>query len=133
MKKLISILVVGLSITSCGGARAPDSLIATRANNIDLLTTACGEGNGNTITATWDRPTTYTDDTPLDVSQISGYVIYYGVQPGSYTTEIDIQDANTNNCVISNLPGDVTYYIVVTVKTIDGKQSNYSNEIVRRL
>ncbi len=103
-----------------------------------LLLTACKSGEKEVTvtvphsiiigdsTLTWDQPTTYSNNDPLTVS---GYKVYYGTAPGTYSGVIDINKNSTTNDVTGLFSGaSGTYYFVVKAYDSSGVESNYSNE-----
>jgi peptidoglycan hydrolase-like protein with peptidoglycan-binding domain len=78
------------------------------------------------IALSWIAPSTNTDGTPLN--NIAGYKIYYGKSSGTYTNSIDV--GYVNSSTISNLP-DGIYYLAATVYDTLGRESAYSNEVIR--
>ncbi|MGB9701066.1 MAG: fibronectin type III domain-containing protein [Thermodesulfobacteriota bacterium] len=74
-----------------------------------------GEGGGSSsLTLAWDKPETNADGTPL--TDLAGYVVYYGFEPDFYFHQEKIigkQEVSETSITIRNLyPG--TYYFVVT-------------------
>ena len=100
-----------------------------------------------TVTASWTRPTTKTDGTPLPSGDIDGYVLYYGqqskidrCQPGPmqkldvscYQTAIDITNgAATAREFTLSISADSTYYFALSTYDEAGALSDYSNELAR--
>lgn len=58
---------------------------------------------------------------------VAGYVIYYGVAPGSYTSQIDV-GAKTSHS-IAGLTNGLPYYFTVRAYTANRVFSNPSNEV----
>ncbi len=78
-------------------------------------------------TITWTNPTEREDGTLLPVSEIGGYKIYYGAEPGDYQNEIVIEGPRTAHTV--DFPAGDTY-VVMTVIDTDGRESQYSAEFL---
>ena len=51
------------------------------------------------VTLTWNAPTTRTDGSPLSLSEISKYRVYYGQTSGVYTLQQDV--ANPGTLIVS--------------------------------
>lgn len=75
---------------------------------------------------------------PSSDTNVTGYVIYYGTNSGSYarnfvdptggyTWHVDV--GNQTTATLSNLPPGVTYHFVVTAYTAGGVESLPSNEV----
>ena len=60
-------------------------------------------------------------------SDLAGYKVYYGTQPGTYGTIADVQKATSYQ--ISNVQNGSTYYVVVTSYDNSGNESSHSTEI----
>ena len=90
---------------------------------------AAGTGSGS-VTLNWTAPMLNEDGT--DLTDLVGYVIYYGVQSGQYTEEIPINNPTVTTYVVEGLaPG--TYYFVATAKNADDIESRYSGEAVKQV
>jgi len=72
----------------------------------------------------WTPPVT--DANGSSLTDLGGYIVYYGTRPGSYTQGIDV--GNTTAYKIANLIPGTTYYFAVTAYDISGNESYYSNE-----
>lgn len=73
----------------------------------------------------WVAPTTRSDGTPLSLSELAGYTLYYGTSQGSYTDSIGIDDTYATSLTVTDLPVG-TYYFVMTVRDTNGLESDYS-------
>jgi len=87
--------------------------------SVDVTQTATGS-----VTLSWSPPTQNTDGTNLD--DLAAYKIYYGVSPGDYTNQIQIDNPGVTLYVVDNLSPN-TYYFVSTSINADGIESDYSN------
>ncbi len=79
---------------------------------------------------TWVGPTFRADNvTPLLVSEIAGYNIYYGTATGVYPTTLPmVTPGSSVGTTLTFSPG--TYYLVITTVDTAGRESIYSNEVV---
>ncbi len=105
-----------------------------------ILLTACGGGAGetssdtqNTTTASgkvleWTAPSTRTDSTPLSLSEIQGYRVYYGTSPNNLTMLVDLNDDTITDFRVDSIPSG-NYYFAVTAYDMDGVESGFSNII----
>lgn len=82
-------------------------------------------GHAESVSLTWDAPTTNTDATPL--TDLAGYNIYYGTSTGVYGSPVDV--GHTRCAVISGLTVGTTYYFAATAYDISANESAYSNEV----
>ena len=75
-------------------------------------------------TVTWSMPSLNTDGTPL--TDVSGYLIYYGTSPANLAQSVLVTGAGVTSGVVSGLvPG--TYYFAVTTINSAGTASTLSN------
>ena len=92
---------------------------------------ACGSGSetsGQFPSLSWVAPSEREDGTPIALSEIAGYRVYYGVTVGEYPHHFDITDSTSVQTNLQNLPpGD--YVFVITTLDTDGRESEYSNEV----
>jgi hypothetical protein len=95
---------------------------------LSLFSCASG-GSGSEATMSWVAPAEREDGTPLALSEISGYRIYYGTKSGVYQGQIYIDDGSATQKQLSGIPSG-TYYAVVTTIDTEGRESQYSSEIV---
>ena len=70
-------------------------------------------------TLAWDRAPSHTN--------LSAFVLKYGVTSGSYTGQVSVA-GNTTTATVNNLTPGVTYYFVVTAKDAADLESDPSNQ-----
>jgi len=92
------------------------------------ILSACGSAHRGTLAIDWVAPSQRTDGTPLLLSEIETYNLYYGNSPGDYQYTIDNTNVTSNSIYITDFPGG-TYYFVLTTVTYDGLESRFSEEI----
>jgi len=128
-KKLFPVLIIILlvtvtAVTGCGGG-------GSGATAAPAVADGSGSGGGNATGATgvvelsWNAPTTNTDGTPL--TDLAGYKIHYGTEPGAYTAAFAIGKVTTYTFA---LPAG-TYYFAVTSHDTLGSESALSNEVAK--
>jgi|GEM_PF-2650733 len=110
-----------LTCSGAGGS-ASDSVVVT-VNAPPLV---------QDLTLSWIAPVEREDGTPISMAEIAGYRVYYGTSPGSYTNQVDVQGGSTMQVTLTNLTKGA-YYIVVTTYDSDGRESAYSQEVVKIL
>ncbi len=81
-------------------------------------------------TLDWIPPTTNADDTLL--TDLVGYRIYWGTEPGDYPNLVPVDPAvllgaGLSAYTVENLPTNDTYYFVITAINVSGLQSDFSN------
>lgn len=77
----------------------------------------------------WDPPTTDSDGYPL--TDLGGYKVYYGTASGTYNTSINVN--NVTSWTVTNLSEGRGYYFAVTAYDIAGNESDFSNEVIKRI
>lgn len=83
------------------------------------------EGGGNTLIK-WVAPSEREDNTGLGLSEIAGYRIYYGVEPGVYTEQVGINDSSATEYTVEGiLPSNVFFVVMTTIDT-EGRESGFS-------
>jgi hypothetical protein len=80
----------------------------------------------SSVTLTWTPPTTNTDGTEL--TDLAGYLVYYGTSSGSYGSPIDVGNVNTYS--ITNLAAG-SYYFAVKAYDTARINSDFSNEVLK--
>ena len=70
------------------------------------------------ITLEWD---------PVPHPDLAGYMVYYGTFSGDYDESVDV--GNWTSVTIEGLEEDETYYFSVTAYSVNGGESEYSNEV----
>jgi hypothetical protein len=62
------------------------------------------------------------------LTDLAGYEIHWGINPGSYTESAVINNQGITSYVVDNLLSGATYYFATSAFTASGMQSNFSNE-----
>ncbi len=113
---------------------------------ITLQISACSTGDSSTtnsanpvepdtlgrISVDWIAPSAREDNTPISLSAIAGYNVYYGSEQGQYPNTVNIADGSADSYIIANLPTG-TYYFVVTTYDTDGRESQYSPVVIKTI
>ncbi len=127
------LLAINLSImlAACVGN---SSGVATTGTASGTSSGGGGTTSGSTtgiMTLQWTAPVTRTDGTPLSLSEIAGYRVYYGTSPGNYPNYIDINDGSLQSATLKGVPVG-TYYVAMSTLDTSGLASNYSAAIVKQ-
>jgi len=80
------------------------------------------------VTLEWLPPQSNTDGSVA--SDLSGYVIYWGTEPGAYDQQLRIDNVGLTAYVVDNLR-PATYYFTATAFNSAGIESEFSNEVTR--
>jgi hypothetical protein len=83
------------------------------------------------ISLSWVAPDARTDETALTMSEIAGYTVYYGTSMGNYTDSFSINDGYASDVTLTGLPA-ATYYLVMTTRDTDGRESDYSSVVTKQ-
>lgn len=83
-------------------------------------------GYSNEVSRTVQQPTTLAWD-PSATQGVTGYKVYYGTAPGTYTQNVDV--ANITAYSFKDLTYGATYYFTVSAYDASGSVSSYSNEV----
>ena len=118
-----------------GGATVKDSLTVssidgTKKTVVVTINGADETGTTADISLSWVAPAEREDNTPILLSEIAGYKIYYGTKSGLYTNSVDIDDGTAEGYTFKAFPPG-TYYFVVTTLDTDGLESQYSPEVIK--
>ena len=96
------------------------------------LLVACGGGPATwneiglgSATLSWTAPTLNTDNSPL--TDLAGYKIYYGTEPGHYHAVVRLDNPGITTYVVEYLTPN-TYYFAVTAFNSAGIESRLSGE-----
>ncbi len=73
----------------------------------------------------WAAPMTNTNGSEL--TDLAGYNLYYGTEPGAYNQVLPVRDAQQTNLALMLDPG--TYYMAMTAYDLEGNESLFSNEV----
>lgn len=76
-------------------------------------------------TVPWNRPTTYTDGTPLPLSEISHFTLYVGTEPDQLEVNARLSRTSTS-WTVSGLTGGDVYYFALTCTSTSDVESFYN-------
>jgi len=79
-----------------------------------------GNARGESVTLAWDRAASHTN--------LSAFILKYGVTSGSYTSQVSVA-TNLTTTTVNNLVPGVTYFFAVTARNVANLESDPSNEI----
>jgi hypothetical protein len=108
-----------------------DGTVGTALATFSLTVNSTAPQTGS-ASLSWAAPTARSDGTPLSMSEIAGYTLYYGSSAGNYSTSVDINDPFTTSITVTDLPVG-TYYFVMTARDTDGQESGYSSVAQRQV
>lgn len=82
----------------------------------------------SSVTLEWMPPQSNTDGS--SATDLQGYVIYWGTDPGDYDQQVTIDNVGLTAYVVDGLR-PATYYFTATAFNSAGIESEYSNEVRR--
>jgi hypothetical protein len=99
------------------------ALLLTFAFSVFAFLSSVSDSQAAQATMSWTAPTTYTDGSAI--TGISGYKVYVGTSPGSYSQTVSV--GNVTNYTVSNLADSTTYYFAVAAYDTTGGSSATSS------
>jgi hypothetical protein len=109
----ISVILAGCGGSTEGGASVSDT---SSASSLSVAT-------ADSVTLSWSAPTENTNGSAL--TNLTGYIIYYGPSASAMTQTIDINTVGMLTYVVDNLSAGTWYFQIVAVNAA-GVQSNPS-------
>ena len=115
------------------GATLSDNLVVSSLDGTTHTVTVIIIGADETgttadITLSWTAPVEREDNTPIALSEIAGFKIYYGATPGQHPDNITINDGSADGYTFQNFTAGTYYFVVTTIDT-DGRESQISSEV----
>ena len=124
-------IMMALTISAC--STDEDTTVATTAyvnsetnddtNNVDETNTTAN------IDLSWVAPVEREDNGPIALSEIAGYKIYYGSTQGQYPNNITINDGSAVGYTFQNFTAGTYYFVITTIDT-EGRESEFSAEVI---
>ncbi|MET0067706.1 MAG: putative Ig domain-containing protein [Candidatus Thiodiazotropha sp.] len=98
---------------------------------LSLVVEAAPQTTTGSIALSWVAPSTRTDGTALDMSEIHGYRIYMGTTSSNLEPVMDLDDGNADSTVMDNLEIG-TYYFAISAYDETGNESELSNVAMKQ-
>ncbi len=144
MNKIIkSILISMLSVAilaACGGATDEDQNAATATSGGGSEGGRSSSSSGGSssplpsgsasASVFWSIPTTRESGNALSLSELAGYIVFIGTQPGSYQTSVIVRNATQNTYTFSGLLQG-NYYLAVRAFDTAG-QISLASEVLKQ-
>ena len=99
-----------------------DGNASTSLSRFSINVVAQGTGS---VTLDWIAPTENVDGTTL--TDLAGYVIYFGTRSGVYDQSVSIENPSVTTYVVEGLTPN-NYYFAATARNSQGEESRYSGE-----
>ena len=134
------VFAVALVLAGCGGSRVTTTGVSATSEGTIVRTPQISVPTGGTSTTpatgslglSWTAPTTRADGTPISLSDIDGYRIYYGTSKGSHPNQVNITSGSVTSKTIGNLASGKKYYLAMTTYDNSGRESAKSPELVKQ-
>jgi ABC-type glycerol-3-phosphate transport system substrate-binding protein len=118
-----AMLISVVLLAGCGGS-SQSAGSASDASSVAAVTPPASAGTGSTnVTLSWSAPTENTNGSAL--TNLAGYIIYYGTSASAMTQTIDINTVGMLTYVVDNLSAGSWYFQIVAVNSA-GEQSGPS-------
>jgi hypothetical protein len=108
-----------------------DGKVVTRLPEFSIVVNPAAVIATRSIQVSWQAPLTNTDGTAL--TDLKGYRILYGTQPGVYTSSVPVNNVGLVTYTIDNLETGKKYYFTMVAVNAAGAESDYSKEVVVNL
>lgn len=113
-------LISGVTVTDSFTVSSVDGTTYT------VVITIMGADEGFSLS--WAAPVEREDNSPILLSEIAGYRVYYGTTQSQYPNSFTINDGTAEGYVFTDFSTG-TYYFVVTTLDTDGRESKRSAEV----
>jgi len=116
------------------GAALKENLIVSSidgtTHTVVIIIVGADEIGTISVSLSWVAPSEREDATPISLSEIAGYKVYYGTTQGQYSEVVVVNDGIAEGYTLTGLVAD-TYYFVVTTFDTEGRESQYSSEVIK--
>jgi len=137
LRSILALIIVSIQLTACGFEDVLSTISPEVGSNTSSTTSSIATTEKNStneaakaanITLSWSAPAEREDNTPISLSEVNGYKIYYGTTQGQYPSSVTINDGTAVDYIFQDF-NPATYYFVVTTFDTNGLESNYSSEV----
>ena len=123
-------------ITACSTGEVATTTTATAIttpyNNSEEIKDK-GETIANTdIYLSWVAPAEREDNAPIALSEIAGYRVYFGTAQGQYPNGITIDDGSAEGHTFQDFTTGTYYFVITTIDT-EGRESEFSAEVIKSI
>ena len=121
-------VIDGWSLLFEAGLDNGDDSSITSGGNTDTGNsgTSGNQPGTGSVNLSWVAPVARADGAAIALSEIAGYTVHYGTSSGNYPDSFYISDGSATAVTVTDLPAG-TYYLVVTTRDTDGRESRYSS------
>ena len=133
LKKGLIAVSMAVQLAGCGGEDGgTDSSVSSAVTDSSTDSSASSAVADSSAAVNWVAPVARADGSPLSLADIGGYRVYYGTTEGDYPNRIDVTDGTAVGTVLTDLPPG-TYYFVVTTQDTAGRESEYSDVLIKTI
>ena len=108
---ILGALTISMILAGCGGSTESGGSVSDASTSSSSSTAS--SASADSVTLSWSAPTENTNGSAL--TNLSGYVIYYGTSPSAMTQTIDINTVGMLTYVVDNLSAGSWYFQIVAV------------------
>jgi fibronectin type 3 domain-containing protein len=133
MYRFLAILALVMSVfllSACGNSDSASSTTTTASQTITQTDQTITQTDS--INLAWTPPTTRTDGSFLEASELAGYRIYMGTSSNNLKPLVDLINDSTNQYQVENLEVG-SYYFTITAYDHDGMESAHSQVVLIEL
>jgi hypothetical protein len=106
-------MIMALSLAACGGEGSSSATATGTLSQAATTVAAPAPATTGTATLSWLAPTTNADGSAL--TNLSGYAIYYGTDPSSLTSVVNIGSPSTTSYTVTGLTAGTWYFALKSV------------------
>ena len=117
--QILGALVISAILAGCGGSTQSGGSVSDASTSSSSSSVATADS----VTLSWSAPTENTNGSAL--TNLTGYIIYYGTSASAMTQTIDINTVGMLTYVVDNLSAGSWYFQIVAVNAA-GVQSSPS-------
>jgi hypothetical protein len=117
--QILGALVISAILAGCGGSTQSGGSVSDASTSSSSSSVATADS----VTLSWSAPTENTNGSAL--TNLTGYIIYYGTSASAMTQTIDINTVGMLTYVVDNLSAGNWYFQIVAVNAA-GVQSSPS-------
>jgi hypothetical protein len=126
--KMFAVMLAISQLFACGGGTGSNDAVYSGATDSGQVST--GTSQSYDFTLSWVAPVARADGSPISLTDIDGYNIYYGTSAGSYPNSINVADGSQTSTTVTGVMAG-TYYVVMTTYDTSHLESVYSQEIIK--
>ena len=130
LAQTLGALAISVILAGCGGSTVSDDAVSdagsSSSSNSSSSSSSSSSSTADSVTLSWSAPTENTNGTAL--TNLSGYIIYYGTSAGAMTQTINVNTVGMLTYVVGNLSPGSWYFQIVAVNSA-GDQSNPSSTV----